>query len=200
MASIIKAADPEHAEELPIIADLVEDVHSQLPLLSATVIPSMPSTSKPTTQPPALADYMTSKFTGARRKSVLKRKSRQRQELSGKSIRHDNAVDIGNISPFDSTSLPDLILNLNDSEYFDSSDDEIKVLDQESDSSSISPSYVPSLSYRLQATSDVSTEPVTPLLSPDPSPVTSSSNHQLTPETNNYRVNPLSETHWSDSD
>ena len=44
LASIIKAADPEHAEELPIIADLVEDVHSQLPLLSATDIPSMPST------------------------------------------------------------------------------------------------------------------------------------------------------------
>ena len=44
LASIIKAADPEHAEELPIIGDLVEDVHSQLPLLSATDIPSMPST------------------------------------------------------------------------------------------------------------------------------------------------------------
>ena len=97
-------------------------------------------------------------------------------------------------------SLPDLTLNLNESERFDSSDDEIQVLEQKSDSSSVSPNYVPSLTYRLQATSDVSTEPVTPLLSPDPTPVTSNSNHQLTPETTNYRANPLSETHWSDSD
>ena len=106
---------------------------------------------------------------------------------------------IGNTSPLDTTSLLDIVLSLNDSEYFDS-DDEVKIIDSNSnDSSYNSPAYLPP-SHRLLATSDVSTVPVSQLLSPDPSPSTSSDIHLLTPETTNFRINPLSETAWSDSD
>ena len=91
-------------------------------------------------------------------------------------------------------SLPDLILSLDESERFDSSDDEIQVIEEKIVSSSPGHPYVPSLTYRLQATSDVSTEPVTPLLSPDPTP------DQLSPEASKYRAKPLSAVYWSDSD
>ena len=192
LASIIRAANPEHAEELPIIPDIIEDVNSQLPTLSTADIPSMPSTSKLTTHPSALADHPTSKCTGARQKKVVKRKSKPDQEYSGKSTHRDSALQIGNVLPLECMNLPDLILNLDESERFDSSDDEIQVLEQKSDSSSTSHHYVPSLTYRLQATSDVSTEPVMPLLSPDPTP------DQLSPEASKYKAKPLSAVYWSE--
>ena len=101
---------------------------------------------------------------------------------------------IENASPVDCISLPNLVLSLDESERFDSSDDEIQVIEQNSDSSPTGHLYVPSPTYRLQATSDVSTEPVTPILSPDPSP------DHLSPEASKFRANPLSAVHWSDSD
>ena len=174
LSSILKAANPEHSEEIQVIADLIEDVCSQPSQLSDSVIHSLPSTSKPSAQPTTLADHMASKSMGARRKCV-KRKPKKQNDLGGKSSRHDNVI--GNTSPLDTTSLPDLVLILNDSEYIDSDDDEVKIIDSDSnDSSYDSPSYLPSSSHRLLATSDVSTVPVSQLLSPDPSPSTSSDN------------------------
>ena len=72
---------------------------------------------------------------------------------------------IGNTSPVDTTDLPDIILSLNDSEYFDS-DDEVEILDSDSSDSYDSSAYLAS-SDRLMATSDVSTVPIDQLLSPD---------------------------------
>ena len=96
----------------------------------------------------------------------------------------------------DTTDLPDIILSLNDSEYFDS-DDEVEILDSDSSDSYDSPAYLAS-SNRLMATSDVSTVPIDQLLSPDHS--SSSDIRLLTPEPTNFRLNPLSEVTWSDSD
>ena len=91
-------------------------------------------------------------------------------------------------------------LLLDDSEY-----DEFR-LSSDSDSSSsassdisTSPDYVPS-SNRLLPTSDCSTVPVSQLMSPNQSS-DNSEIQLLTPEHNSdYRLNPLSQTGWSDSE
>ena len=104
---------------------------------------------------------------------------------------------IENTSPVDCISLPDIVLNIDETERFDSSsDDEIQLIDQvNNDSNSTSRPYVLSSTYRLNATSDVSTESVTPLISPS-----SSAGRCLSPEVSKFRVNPLSSVRWSDSD
>ena len=102
---------------------------------------------------------------------------------------------IENASPVDCISHPDLVLSLDETERFDSSDDEIQLIEQvKSESNSTGHHFVLSPTYRLQATSDVSTEPVTPLLSPN------LSFGHLSPEVSKFRANPLSSVHWSDSD
>ena len=88
------------------------------------------------------------------------------------------------------------MISLNDSEYF-SSDDEVELLSDSSDSYD-SPDYVASIT-RLMATSDCSTVPIDQLFSPDHS--SESDIRLLTPEPNSdFRLNPLSEVTWSDSE
>ena len=126
---------------------------------------------------------------------VKRKKCKPDQEHKDKSARHDHVHQIENASPVDCISLPDLVLSLDETKRFDSSDDEIQLIEQvKSESNSTGRHYVLSPTYRLQATSDVSTETVTPLLSPN-----SSSDH-LSPEVSKFRANPLSSVHWSDSD
>ena len=116
------------------------------------------------------------------------------QKHKDKTARRDYVLQVTNASQVDCISLPNLVLSLDESERLDSSDDDIQLIEHESDSSSTDNHYVLSPSYRLQATSDVSTEPVTPLLSPN-----TSSGH-LSPEVSKFRANPLSSAHWSDID
>ena len=103
---------------------------------------------------------------------------------------------MGNASPVDNTELPDIVITLDDSEYF--SDEEVQVSSDSSSDSSASPDYVAS-SSRLMATSDCSTVPISQLMSPDHS--SDSDIHLLTPEPNSdFRINPLSQVAWSDSE
>ena len=101
-----------------------------------------------------------------------------------------------NTSPVDNTELPDIIITLNGSEYF-SSDDEVELSSDSSDSC-VSPAYLAS-SIRLMAKSDCSTVPIDQLMSPGHS--SDSDIQLLTPEPNSdFRINPLSEVAWSDSE
>ena len=47
LSSILKAANPEHFEEIPVIADLIEEVSSQPSQLVDNVVHASSSTSKP---------------------------------------------------------------------------------------------------------------------------------------------------------
>ena len=132
-------------------------------------------------------------------KTATKRKSRGRpSRRPNKSSKASN--EVGNTSPLDNTELPDIIITLDDSEYF--SDEEVQVssdssIDSSSDSSA-SPDYVAS-SSRLMATSDCSTVPISQLMSPDNS--SDSDIRLLTPEPHSdFRINPLSQVAWSDSE
>ena len=103
------------------------------------------------------------------------------------------------MSPADCVSLPDIVLNLDEAERFYDSDSEIEVLSQTSeDSDSQALQVIPSPTYCLNATSDVTTERLTPRLSPGST--SRSSGRCVTPEIADYRVNPLSTSRWSDSD
>ena len=98
-------------------------------------------------------------------------------------------------------NLPDIILNLDESERFYNSDidNEIEVLSQISqDSDSETGQFIPSPTYCLNATSDVTTDRLTPRLSPGST--SRSSGRCVTPEIADYRINPLSTSRWSDSD
>ena len=103
---------------------------------------------------------------------------------------------MGNASPLDNTELPDIVITLDDSEYF--SDEEVQLSSDSSSDSSASPDYVPS-SSRLMATSDCSMVPISQLMSPGHS--TDSDIRLLTPEPkSDFRINPLSQVAWSDSE
>ena len=194
LASIIRAANPQQAEELQILANIIKDANPQH---SNGVLMSLPSTSKLTSPVSALADQQVSNCTGARRKMVAKRKKcKLDQKHKDKSGRRDHVHQIENASPVDCISHPDLVLSLDETERFDSNDDDIQLIEQvKSELNSTGHHYVFSPTYRFQATSDVSTEPVPPLLSPN-----SSSGHHLSPEVSKFRANPLSSARWSDSD
>ena len=122
-------------------------------------------------------------------KTATKRKSRGRpSRRPNKSSKASN--EVGNASPLDNVELPDIVITLDDSEYF--SDEEVQLSsDSSSDSSSdisTSPDYVPS-SNRLLATSDCSTVPISQLMSPNQSS-DNSEIQLLTPEHNSdYRFN-----------
>ena len=128
---------------------------------------------------------------------VKRKKCNTNQKHKDKSVRHDHVPQIENTSPFDCISLPDIVLNIDETERFESSsDDEIQLIDQvNNESNTVSRPYVLSPIYRLNATSNFSTEPVTPLLSPG-----STAGRCLSPEVSKFRVNPLSSVRWSDSD
>ena len=147
----------------------------------------VPSVSRPSAQA-STSESKATKTTGTKRKS--RRRPSRRQNKSSKS-----SNEVGNASPLDNTELPDIVITLDDSEYF--SDEEVQLSSDSSDSSA-SPAYVAS-SSRLMATSDCSTVPIDQLMSPDLS--SDSDIRLLTPEPNSdFRINPLSQVAWSDSE
>ena len=101
---------------------------------------------------------------------TVKRKVRDDADRNHKvkCARPDPVPLIANTSLVDCVSLPDIVLNIDETERFDSSSEsEVEIIGQvPSDSDSVMRQYVPSPVYRLNAISDVSTERLTPLLSP----------------------------------
>ena len=96
-------------------------------------------------------------------------------------------------------SLPDIILDLDDNERFDDSD--LEVLSGCSSSSSQKVQVIPSPTYRLAATSDVSTERLSPRLSPDyPGLSTDSYPDYPSPDYGDFKPNPLADASWSSGD
>ena len=89
-------------------------------------------------------------------------------------------------------------MNLDEAERFNDSDSEIEVLSQTSEDSSQALQVIPSPTYCLNATSDVTTQRLSPRLTPGS---TSRSSCQCdTPDLADYRANPLATSRWSDSD
>ena len=89
-------------------------------------------------------------------------------------------------------------MNFSDS---DADSDEVKIVFQDtqgSDSDTIQ--YIPSPTYNLSPSSDVTSVRLTPRLTPTPGSITRSYIGCLTPELSDLRINPLSEVRWSDSD
>ena len=134
---------------------------------------SLPSTSKVDSPVPTNADQQkqVSDCIGSKQRQLcVKRKVRYNADHNRKvkSVRPEPVPLIANTSPVDCVSLPDIVLNIDETERFDSSsEDEVEVIDQvTSDSDSVIRQYVLSPVYRLNATSDVSTERLSPLLSP----------------------------------
>jgi len=105
---------------------------------------------------------------------------------------------IRNASPDDAVSLPNIVLDLDDNERFDDTD--IEVLSRCS-SSSQKVQVLPSPTYRLNATSDVSTERLSPRLSPDyPGLSTGSYSDYPSPDYGDFQPNPLADATWSSGD
>ena len=174
-------------------------------------VQNQPSTSKSASLVPTDADAQNQISTsisacpGSKQKQLKTVKRKVKKDDAGfsrkvKGVRPNSPPSIANISPLDCISLPDIILNIDETERFcdSSSKSEVEVICQVpkvSDSESLQ--YVPSPTYRLNATSDVTTERLTPSLSPSSS---TGSGRCSTPEISNYRVNPLNSARWSDSD
>ena len=183
--SIMRASNPEQFQELPVLTShMYEDSpHSpQRPQRADIDAQAGPSASKASAQPtaPKQSD------------SGSKRKSRRRPSKPAKSCK--TSSEVANTSPVDNVEPPDIVITLGDSEYEEFN------LSSGSDTSSSSgdilssPEYAPS--NRLLATSDCSTVPISNLMSPESSEI-----KLLTPEhVSDYRLNPLSETGWSDSE
>ena len=106
------------------------------------------------------------------------------------------AYKILNVSPEDSVSLPDIILDLDDEERFIDSD--VEVLSQGSSSFSQALQILPSPSYSLNATSDVTTQRLTPRLTPGST--TGSSSDCDTPDYADFMPNLLATAPWSSDD
>ena len=128
----MKAANPEHFQEIPVLANFIEEVSPQPSQLGDNVAHALPSAPRPSVNA-STSDNKVAKTTGTKRKSTRRKPKRQ-----SKSSKYDNVI--GNTSPVDNTDLPDIILSLNDSEYF-SSDDEVEILDSDSSDSYDSPAY-----------------------------------------------------------
>ena len=135
-----------------------------------------------------------SKATKTKTKS--KRKSEPNARKRTKAARPNPLPPILNVSPEDSVSLPDIILDLDDEERFVDSD--VEVLSQGSSSSSQALQILPSPSYSLNATSDVTTQRLTPRLTPGST--TGSSSDCDTPDYGDFRPNPLATATWSSDD
>ena len=98
----------------------------------------------------------------------------------------------------DDVSLPDLILDVQDEERFDD-DSDLEVLSRSS-SSSDRVQVIPSPTYRMAATSDVSTEILSPRGSPDCPGLSDSYSDYPSPDYGDFKPNPLAEQTWSSSD
>ena len=128
-----------------------------------------------------------------------KRRSEPNFRSKNKTTRPNPRPPIANVSPADCVSLPDIVLNLDETERFNDTDSEIEVLSQTSeDSDSQALQVIPSPTYCLNATSDVTTQRLSPRLSPGS--ISRSSSQWDTPDLADYRANPLATSRWSDSD
>ena len=172
--SIMRASNPEQLQELLVLTShMYEDSpHSpQHPQRADTDAQAGPSASKASSQPTA------PKQSG----SGSKRKSRRRPSKPAKSCKTSSGV--ANTSPVDNVEPRDIVITLGDSEYEEFN------LSSDSDSSSSSSDILTSPEY---APSSVT---ISQLMSPENSEI-----ELLTPEhITDYRLNPLSETGWSDS-
>ena len=88
------------------------------------------------------------------------------------------------------------MLEVLDEERFQDSD--VEVLSRSSDSDQVL--VIPSPTYRLQATSDVSTEPISPRYSPEYNGLSDYSGEYPSPTYGSFAPNPLADTWESDSD
>jgi len=169
--------------------------------VTSPIFPSYPDTEEiqdqPSTSKPISCGPMQKQLKAV--KGKCKRKAGSSISCKSKSVRPNPQPPMANVSPADCVSLPDIILNLDEAERFYDSDSEIEVLSQTSeDSDSEALQFIPSPTYRLSATSDVTPERLTPPLSPGST--SRSSGCCNTPEISNYRVNPLSTFRWTESD
>ena len=131
-------------------------------------------------------------------KTKGKRKSEPNVRRKTKATRTNPQPPILNVSPDDCVSLPDIIMNLDEAERFIDSDSEVKVLSQSSSSSSQALQIIPSPTYSLNATSDVTKQRLSPRLTPGS---TTRSSYQCdTPDLADFRPNPLATSRWSSDD
>ena len=105
--------------------------------------------------------YATCPFNGAKPKRKMPKKSQPSKK--SKFSRPHPAPPVGNSSPPDNSLGPELVLEVLDEERFQDSD--VEVLSRSSDSDQVL--VIPSPTYRVQATSDVSTEILSPRCSPE---------------------------------
>ena len=91
----MKAANPEHFQEIPVLANFIEEVSSQPSQLGDNVVHALPSTSKTSAHTSTSADNV-AKTNGTKRKSGRRKPKRQ-----NKSSKYDNGI--GNTSPVDTT-------------------------------------------------------------------------------------------------
>ena len=101
-----------------------------------------------------------------------------------------------NASPPDNSLGPELVLEVLDEERFQDSD--VEVLSRSSGSSD-QVLVIPSPTYRLNATSDVSTEPISHRYSPVYNGLSDYSGEYPSPNYGPLAPNPLADS-WSDSD
>ena len=111
---IMRASNPEQWQELPVLTSYLDEGSPppQPPQLGGIAVHDGPSVSKPSTQ----ASTSKQSCTGTKRKS-RRRPSRR----TAKSSKVSN--EVGNASPLDNVELPDIVITLDDSEYF--SDEEV---------------------------------------------------------------------------
>ena len=81
LSSILKALNPEHFQEIPVIADLIEEVSSEPSQLGDNVDHALPSTSKSSAHTPALADNV-AKTTGTKRKCGKRKPKKQNNKIT----------------------------------------------------------------------------------------------------------------------
>ena len=99
-----------------------------------------------------------------RKSEPVPRKPDPAPRKRAKAARPVPPLPIRNASPDDAVRFPDIILDLDDNERFDDSD--VEFLSRCSSSSSQALQVLPSPTYCLNATSDVTTERLTPKISP----------------------------------
>ena len=165
------------------------DVQDDVLIISGPEPDPRPSTSQ--------GVFSSASFGGAKPKRKLPKKP-PLPKKKPKVARPFPAPPVGNTSPPDDVSLPDLILVVQDEERFDD-DSDLEVLSRSS-SSSDRVQVIPSPTYRMAATSDVSTEILSPRGSPDYPGLSDSYSDYPSPDYGDFKPNPLAEQTWSSSD
>ena len=82
LVSLMKAANPEHLQELPVLANFIEENSPQPSQLGGNAVHDLPSVSRPSTHA-STSDSKAAKTTGTKRKS-RRRQSRRQNKSSWK--------------------------------------------------------------------------------------------------------------------